>query len=738
MIEVKGTQELKEELVESADSAIFKVDESYSSLLSHILQSFQTNKDAKESSGVNRMLIESLQQFNGEYTQEDLSIISSEGGSSIFLNLTSTKVRAAIAWIKDLLLSGNIDAFSIEPTPIPDLPEDVQQAIAVKLSEEFDQAAEVGQGEVSMTLKLMQERKRDLMDAILEEQQKEAEYAFKIYDKRIKDQMKEGSFDKALSLVIDDFCVFPTAIMKGPILTKVPQLRWEGGLPVSGDKLIFKNKRVSPFDVYPAPEASDPGTGDFIEHMRLSRKEVSDLLGVGEPYKEDAIRRVLENDISKGSSDMDSNIEQDKASAELKDNTFESNKNVFHALHFFGTAQVKILREWGLTDDIEDLDPLVEVEIEAIVIGNEIIKCVLNDDPLHRRPYFIASFQRRPDSFWGSSIPWQMRDIQKICNATARALMNNMGISSGPMMELNIERLADGQDIEELRARSIVQVTNDPTGGSSRAVQFFSAPSNAAELLAVYKEFEQRADDVTMIPRYAYGNERTGGAAQTASGLSMLLESASKGIKDAIRHLDEGIVIPRVELEFYYLILNNEDLLFTGDSIAIARGSQTLLREGMEQQKRAEFLQITANPVDQELMGPIGRASMLREMAAQLGYVTNPVPSRQELKLMVAKKAAESEKASQQSDSMAITQMQTEAQIRVSEQIQQAKQQELEHRREKDTADIQLRVKKMEDDKEVAQMKAMAKIKETEMTNQAKAEDTNKGIALQLKTNGGI
>lgn len=733
MIEVKGTEEVIQDKVMLADSLIEMAKEpSYSSLLGHILQTFKTNSDARESAGVNRILTTSLQQYNGEYTAEDLKIIEEEGGSKIFVNLTSTKVRAAMAWIKDLLLSGNVTAFSIEPTPIAELPAEVEEAIKQKVVEEFEAAAAEAQ-DPGATLKAAQERKRDLMDTVLEEIQKEAEYAFKLYDKRLKDQMKEGKFDEALSLVIDDFCIFPTAILKGPIPTKVPVIRWENGIPISSQKLIFMNKRVSPFDVYPSPEASDVQTGNFIEHMRLSRKEVSDLLHIGEPYKKEAIRKVLEFSISKGSSDIDAHIENEKAASELKDNIYEANKNVFHALHFFGTAPVKVLREWGLTEGIEELDEEMEVEIEAITIGTEVVKCVINDDPLHRRPYFTASFQRRPDSFWGSSIPWQMRDIQRVCNATVRALMNNMGVSSGPMMEVNIERLADGQAVEELRARSIIQVTNDPAGGSGKAVQFFSAPSNASDLLAVYKEFEQRADDVTMIPRYAYGNERTGGAAQTASGLSMLLESASKGIKDAVRHLDEGCIVPRVELEFYYLILNGEDLLFNGDSMVVAKGSQTLLMRGAEQMRRNEFLQITANAADQEIMGPIGRASILREMASELGFISNPIPARQELKQMIAKKEAAAAQAAQQSDSMAITQMQTEAQVRTSENAQAIKQAELDHKKEKDMADIQLRVKKMEDDRAASQAATSAKLEETQLRNQAKADSDNKHIALELQ-----
>ena len=101
----------------------------------------------------------------------------------------------------------------------------------------------------------------------------------------------------------------------------------------------------------------------------------------------------------------------------------------------------------------------------------------------------------------------------------------------------------------------------------------------------------------------------------------------------------------------------------------------------------------------------------------------------------MAKKEQMAAEAAQKSDSMAITEMQTQAQLKVSEDAKLIKQQAQADKREKDIADIQLRLKQMEDLKEIASGKAMAKIKESEMNNQAKAEETNKGIALELSTN---
>ncbi|MFP3489006.1 hypothetical protein R0K20_15495, partial [Staphylococcus sp. SIMBA_130] len=111
--------------------------------------------------------------------------------------------------------------------------------------------------------------------------------------------------------------------------------------------------------------------------------------------------------------------------------------------------------------------------------------------------------------------------------------VNNLAISSGPQVEVYYERLEPSESADEIYPWKIWKTKDSNLTGNNRALNFFQPTSNAAELLAVYEKFEIRADDATNIPRYSYGNERVGGAGSTASGLSMLMESANKGIKDA-------------------------------------------------------------------------------------------------------------------------------------------------------------------------------------------------------------
>jgi len=140
-IDVLGAEEtsallsrLDEEGVEVEGYVV--VEPEYSSLTSSILKAFEKNRDAKRSSGIEDEIFTCLRDFNGEYSASDLSRIQEEGGSNIFMNLTATKVRAAQSWIRDILLSPNEDPFTIKPTPIPSLPEDLEAKLEKAFKEQ--------------------------------------------------------------------------------------------------------------------------------------------------------------------------------------------------------------------------------------------------------------------------------------------------------------------------------------------------------------------------------------------------------------------------------------------------------------------------------------------------------------------------------------------------------------------------------------------------------------------------
>jgi hypothetical protein len=304
---------------------------------------------------------------------------------------------------------------------------------------------------------------------------------------------------------------------------------------------------------------------------------------------------------------------------------------MFDALEFWGKVSGSMLIEWGL-DESEVDDPEREYDANVWIVGDYVIKAVLNYDPLGQKPYVKSSFIKAPGSFWGKSIPETIEDVQNVCNATARALVNNMGIASGPQVEVNLERIPANEDITQMFPWKIWQVTNDPMGSSAPAVRFSQPDDNSINLLRVFEKFSQLADDHSGIPSYIYGNLDVQGAGRTSSGLSMLMGAAGKGIRQVISHIDSDVLKPIVQRQFVYNMRYDEDESIKGDAEVVARGAINLAVKETVNVRRLEFLNATANPVDMEIVGVTGRAAILREIAKGLQMpVDEIVPSKEKL-----------------------------------------------------------------------------------------------------------
>lgn len=581
-----------------------------SSLAAHIRRSWEEAKMAKQETEYR--LLDCLRRRKGEYDPSKLTAIRQEGGSAIFMMLTATKCRAAASWVRDILMPANEKPWGLSPTPVAQVPpEFLQPVFQAFIQQAALQAQETGEQLDPQAVMKKAE------DHIRHAAQEKAEEAAERHEEVIEDQLAEGNWDAALGDFIDDFVTFPSAFIRGHNLRRVSSLAWmEGWKPVKTMEIKPDWYRVSPFDIYPSPDATDIDNGAYvIERCRFTRGHLNKLLGVPS-YNEEAIRAVLDEHGQSGLRDW---LWSDGERAELegRGNEWLTRGQTIDGLIYCGGAQGTSLLQWGVNpDDVED--PLAEYEVEATLIGQHVIRVKINRDPLERRPYHKASFQPVPGSFWGQGIPELMADIQDVCNATARSLVNNLAISSGPQVEVYMERLDPTEDPENIYPWKVWKTKDSQISGNNRAVEFFQPTSNASELLGVYEKFEIRADDATNIPRYSYGNERVGGAGQTASGLSMLMESANKGIKDAIRHIDRGVIRRVIEALWLHNMQYSDDKSIKGDVAVVPRGSSAMLIREQTHQMRAEFLAMTGNEIDMGIIGREGRRDLLEAVAEKL------------------------------------------------------------------------------------------------------------------------
>jgi hypothetical protein len=273
-----------------------------------------------------------------------------------------------------------------------------------------------------------------------------------------------------------------------------------------------------------------------IEVHHLTRGDVEGMLGV-EGYDEDAVRSILADFGSTGFDWLD---HDDSEIEEVMDKDFDdAGSDVIAALQLWDTVPGKVLLDWGMSES-EVEDPHKSYPCEVWMVDNVVIRAVLNYDPLGRKPYYLTSFEKVPGKIDGNGVADLCMDAQNMCNAAARALANNMGISSGPQVGVNVSRLPSGEDITQMYPWKIWQFKQSEYGDQSAPLQFFQPQSNAGELMAVFEKFMTLADEVSGIPRYMTG-QHVPGAGRTSSGLSMLISNAGKSIKQVIGNIDYDV-----------------------------------------------------------------------------------------------------------------------------------------------------------------------------------------------------
>jgi hypothetical protein len=472
-------------------------------------------------------------------------------------------------------------------------------------------------------------------NAVFEEARKRSD---RMADK-MEDQLVEGGFIDALDQFIEDIVTFPSAILKGPIVRKRKVMSWkqtaDGYEPDVQETLKLEWERVSPFNIYPSPAAVTTNDGYLIEKHQLSREDLNALIGV-EGYDDKSIREVLRTYGEGGLVDWTNNEStQAEAQGQATTQMAQNDDCLIDALQFWGPVSGKMLREWGMSEE-EIADETQEYHVEAWLIGEFCVKLVLNYDPLCRRPYYKASYEDIPGSFWGNAVTDLVTDVQAVVNAAGRAIVNNMGIASGPQVAINIDRLAAGEDITQLTPWRIWQMTSNPVGTSEKPVEFFQPDSNIQQLMAVFEKFNMLADEYSGLPKYMVG-DNAGGAGRTASGLSMLMGNAGKTIKQVVANIDIGVLMPMLTQLYDHNMKYADDPELKGDVQIVARGAASLQNKENAMVRRNEFLQITANPIDMQIVGVEGRAAILREAAKNLDMnVDEVVPPISKLRAKMA------------------------------------------------------------------------------------------------------
>ena len=589
--------------------------EQKSNLVGIIQSRFYQAEDARNSDETR--WLKAYENYRGLYNKS-VKFRDSEK-SRIFVKITKTKVLAAFGQLVDVIFGTGKFPIGIAETKIPEgelgqahldvnnpqpgletsIPDDIGNRIE-------DNPYDVGYEGDGKVLKPGATFNKGIFSDTIEDQIEDslvegfspnpqaielspAQKAARRMEKLIHDQIDESKGSSEIRNALLESSLLGTGIVKGPFNFNKKLNKWDMGedgernynpVEVRVPRIEF----VSCWDFYPDPAATSIEECEYVVHRhKMNKSQLRQLRNM--PYfDEDAIRACLTEGPNYIEKDFEYQLKDDARNDEYQTN--------FEVIEYWGIMDAEYAREVGieLSDDIDDLD---EVQINAWVCGNQLLRAVINPFTPYRIPYHAFPYERNPYNFFGIGVAENMDDSQQIMNGHARMAVDNLAMAGSLVFDVDESALVGGQSMEIYPGK----IFRRQAGMPGQAIHGLKFPNTAPENMMMFDKFRQLADEQTGIPSYSHGQTGVQSMTRTASGMSMLLGASSLNIKTVVKNLDDFLLRPLGESFFQWNMQFFEgDLDVKGDLEVKATGTNSLMQKEVRSQRLTMFLQTAQSP----------------------------------------------------------------------------------------------------------------------------------------------
>lgn len=609
--------------VDPAEEARIRRKAQLDSLAAQIRSEFEDAWNDRQRSGVTARLHKCIRLSKGKYAQDMADAIKSFGGNEYYFNLLGRKGETARAWIRDTIGPENYEP-EMEPTPLPDLPDEEKQVHEAAMSAAL--MVHQAQGWVPSPEDEKQAKEQaaeERHSAIIAEATKRAK---KMTDK-IRAQYQEAGFTKAFT----EFCNYFTKSCAAFLKTEqrsVKKARWVGNQLKIVNEVIFKDRAVDPLDMYPGPNVETTNEGYVCETVNYGVGELKALIGA-EGWNGEEIRAAL--------------AEKPRPSNErfyLPDESerlVEENKTDY-INEGLATGLVCCIDYWGPAWDETGYER--DTEIHAILLGHNVIYSRENPHPLGLRPYFHSAFEKIPGTVWGQALCEKAEPEQEAANGAARNLADNQALAAGPILVID-SATYEGDTPEFIGPRMILKINSAKQfkpGG--KPIESINIPMNSMELRENFKFFSSMIEEATGILSYGQNNTRMFGGRHNASAMSMIFGAQGKTMRDLISNIEVDVLRPRLEYNYIWNLEYLPDDKFAdikGDCQIKAIGPLGIMSREITDMRIKEFLDmIAANEKAFMIIGPERFAEGLREYAERLRLPSSMIPTMEEIRTRFA------------------------------------------------------------------------------------------------------
>ena len=592
-------------------------------LASFVYDKFITSERARQSD--EDRWLEAFHNYRGQY-YKNVTFREHEK-SRVFVKVTKTKVLAAYGQLVDVLFSANKFPISVEETKVPEGASEYAHLNPVKETLQNAGPSVEGGSDQSMppeqmtllgfegdgrelpkgaTFSGLQEDKEflgslkgELGDEAVKEgsaplpemaQIRPATKLARRMEKLIHDEIDESSGSQELRNAIFESVLLGTGIIKGPFTFNKTLHRYvkneDGTRSYQPEQVkVPRLEFVSAWDFYPDPNAKNIEECEYVVHRhKLNKNQLRDLLD--RPFfDKEAVLETLQDGPNYRNRTFETQIKNEDDA-----NTYDQDR--FEVLEFWGCVDKKVLEDAQIPVP-EGMDDEKEMQINAWVTENRVLRMVVNPFKPYRIPYNAFPYEKNPYSFFGIGVPENMKDAQQIMNGHARMAIDNLALSGSLVFDVDESALVAGQNMDVYPGK----IFRRQAGMPGQAIHGLKFPNTSTENMMMFDKFRQLADESTGIPSYSHGQTGVQSMTRTASGMSMLLSAANLNIKTVVKNLDDFLLKPLGEAYFQWNMQFYEgDLAIEGDLEVKATGTSSLMQKEVRSQRLTMFLQSVQNP----------------------------------------------------------------------------------------------------------------------------------------------
>ena len=594
------------------DGSISVVDaqESMPGLAGHIQNKFQDSENGRRT--FESRWLQAYKNFRGIYDSSTQYRDSER--SKVFIKITKTKVLAAYGQIIDILFANKKFPIVVESTPVPD---GVAKFAHMKspmdeLQSPFGypgDGMELEPGATEVNFGKYQNLAENLAEGPAgpgQPQLEPAAEAARALETAIHDQLTDTDAVNVLRYAIFEASLLGTGIIKGPFNFYKRLHKWERGENgtreyVPEEKVGPRIEHVSVWDFHPDPSATSIEDCEYvIQRHRMNRQQLRSLMN--RPYfNADAIQNALVKGPNYEDKYYEDTIREDDTEPYYQENRYE-------VLEYWGVLDATMADAVGLElpETVTELD---QVQINAWICGNEVLRCVLNPFTPARIPFHAVPYEVNPYQIWGVGVAENMEDAQMLMNGHVRMAIDNLALAGNLVFDVDEASLVPGQNFDIFPGK----VFRRQSGVTGTAINGLKFPNTAPENIQMYQISRQLADEETGIPSVMHGQTGVSGTGRTSSGLSMLMQAGAQSVKTVIKNIDDYLLKPLGESYFQWNMQYNEDQPdIIGDLAIKPRGTAAVMQKEVRSQRLTTLLQTVANP----MLAPfIKLPNLVRELA---------------------------------------------------------------------------------------------------------------------------